>query len=105
MRIVKAIAIVLIGPLLGMLLAAILARFALPSDGPPGDGVLIIIYSLISLVASVPLSLSIAVVFWLRSGQVESPHSLPKVYPTRIQNSPLPQFGSDSQNWASRIKY
>ena len=68
MRIVKAIAIVLIGPLLGMLLAGILAGFALPPDGPPGDGIVIIIYSLISLVASVPLSLSIAVIFWLRSG-------------------------------------
>jgi hypothetical protein len=68
MRIVKAIAIILMGPLLGMLLSAIFAGFALPPDGPPGDGMLIIIYSLIGLIVSVPLSLSIAVIFWLRSG-------------------------------------
>jgi hypothetical protein len=68
MRIVKAIAIVLIGPLLGMLLAAILAGFTLPPNGPPGEGAVVIIYSLIGLVVSVPLSLSIAVIFWLRSG-------------------------------------
>jgi len=77
MRIVKAIAIVLIGPLLGILVAFVLAILALPPDpnfikngghGSPGDGFLIILYVLISLAISIPLSLLLAGIFWFRSG-------------------------------------
>jgi hypothetical protein len=77
MKIAKTIAIVLIGPLFGMLVAIILAGFALPPDpnfatngghGSPGDGFLIILYIFVSLVVSVPLSLLLAGIFWFRSG-------------------------------------
>jgi len=77
MKIVKAIAIVLIGPLLGILVAIILAVCTLPPDpnfasngghGSPGDGFLIILYIFSSLVVSVPLSLLLAGIFWFRSG-------------------------------------
>jgi len=77
MRIVKTIAIVLIGPLLGILVAIVLAGFALPPDpnfarngghGSPGDGFSIILYIFISLVVSIPLSLLFAGIFWSRSG-------------------------------------
>jgi|HubBroStandDraft_4_1064222.scaffolds.fasta_scaffold993884_1 hypothetical protein len=57
MKVVKAIAILLIGPLLGVSIAVILALFALPPDpnfvangghGSPGDGFLIFIYVIFS---------------------------------------------------------
>jgi hypothetical protein len=72
MKIVKAIAILLIGPLLGVLIVVILALFALPQDpnfvrngghGSPGEGFLIFMYVTISFWVSVPLSLVLA---WAR---------------------------------------
>jgi hypothetical protein len=69
MKVVKAIAILLIGPLLGVSIAVILALFALPPDpnfvangghGSPGDGFLIFIYVIFSFGVSVPLSLLFA---------------------------------------------
>jgi hypothetical protein len=85
MKIVKAIAIVLIGPLLGILVAIVLAVCALPPDpnfanngghGSPGDGFLIMLYIFISLVVSVPLSLLMAGIFWFRSDASREPPRL-----------------------------
>ena len=71
-----AIVVLLVGPLLGILIAFFLAELSLPPDpnfvsngghAAPGDGFLIIIYVLISLAASVPLSIWGAVLILFRS--------------------------------------
>lgn len=65
MKILKASAILLIGPLLGLLIAFLVSVIVLSlnsnfatHNGPPapGDGILILIFGFISLVISVPLS-------------------------------------------------
>jgi hypothetical protein len=65
MKIAAAIAILLIGPLLGIFAAIILVSFALPPDpnfvsngghASPGDGFLIMRYVFLSFFVSVPLS-------------------------------------------------
>jgi len=77
MRVAKAISILLIGPLLGILVAFVLAVLALPPDpnfvkngghASPGDGMLIILYVITGLAVSVPLSVFLAGIYWLRSG-------------------------------------
>lgn len=77
-RVLEAIAILLFGPLLGMLIAILLAGLSLPPDPnfanngghvAPGDGILAIFYVCISLVASVPLSILGAGVVLFRSSQ------------------------------------
>ena len=76
MKIVAAIAILLIGPLVGILVAVILASFALPPDpsfvsngghASPGDGFLIIPYVFFSFFVSVPLSVLLAGIVLFRS--------------------------------------
>ncbi len=65
LRIVVALAIVLFGPLLGILIAVALSTLALPSPpagglAAPGDGFLGIGYALVGLYVSVPVSLVFA---------------------------------------------
>jgi hypothetical protein len=76
-KVLGAVAVLLLGPLFGILIAFLLAELSLPPDpnfasngghASPGDGFLIIIYVLISLAASVPLSIWGAVVILFRSG-------------------------------------
>jgi hypothetical protein len=64
------------GPLLGILIAFVLAALALRTDPnivangghtAPGDGILVLLYAFISLVVSIPLSIWGAVVVLLRS--------------------------------------
>ncbi len=78
MRIVKAMAILLIGPLVGILMAFFLAILALPPDpnfisngghSSPGDGFLIMGYIFLSFFISVPLSILLAWVLLFRSGK------------------------------------
>ncbi|MGO9086074.1 MAG: hypothetical protein ACLP6G_11185 [Terriglobales bacterium] len=79
-KILGAIAILLFGPLLGVLIAFFLAVLSLPPDpnfvsngghAAPGDGVLILVYVFISLVASVPLSIWGAVLLFRTGRQDE----------------------------------
>jgi hypothetical protein len=66
MRFLKAIAILIFGPLFGILVAFILVGLALPSDpnfvangghAAPGDGFLVQLYLFICLLAFVPTSI------------------------------------------------
>ena len=75
-RVLGAIVVLLMGPLVGILIAFLLAELSIPPDpnfvsngghAAPGDGFLIVIYVLISLAASVPLSIWGAVVIIFRS--------------------------------------
>jgi hypothetical protein len=75
-RALQAIAILFFGPLLGILIAFVLAALALRTDPnivangghtAPGDGILVLLYAFISLVVSIPLSIWGAVVVLLRS--------------------------------------
>jgi len=77
-KVLGAIAILLFGPLLGILIALLLAALSLPPDpnfvnngghAAPGDGFLVIMYVFISLAASVPLSIWGAVVILFRSSK------------------------------------
>lgn len=81
MKIVKAIAVLLIGPLLGIMIALILGALALPPDpnfvangghGAPGDGFLIMGYILVSLLVSVPLSILLAGIVLFRKPKLEN---------------------------------
>ena len=72
-RVLQVISILLVGPLVGMLIAFALAAFALRSDpnivangAAPGDGILVILYALISLIISIPLSIWGAAIVWFR---------------------------------------
>jgi hypothetical protein len=86
MKVVKALAILLFGPLFGILVALIVGSLQLRSNPliaangghtAPGDGILIMLYVLISLVAAVPSSIAAAawVLFRKRKGQeqIETP--------------------------------
>ena len=65
MRAAKAIAILLCGPLVGILIAIVLSVLAVPPDpnfastghAAPGDGFLVMGFVFVSLVISVPLSI------------------------------------------------
>jgi hypothetical protein len=78
MKIVKATVILVIGPLLGILVAFVLGALTLPADASfaatghtaPGDGIPIIFYAVISLVASVPISMAAAL--WVLFGKPKS---------------------------------
>jgi hypothetical protein len=80
-KVLRAIAVLFIGPLLGILIAFLLAALSLRSDpnflnngghAAPGDGFLAIIYALISLAASVPLSIWGALVILFRPSKATS---------------------------------
>jgi hypothetical protein len=72
-KIVKALAILLCGPLLGILVSVILSGFALPAETAggraPGDGFLEMGYVFVGLFVSVPLSILLAGVVVFRSGR------------------------------------
>lgn len=79
MKIAKAIAILILGPLLGLLVASVAAGLVLGSNPQiaangghpaPGDGILIMIYLAISFLVSVPLS--IAAAFYVLIGRKPS---------------------------------
>jgi len=66
-RILGAVSVLLFGPLLGILIGFVGAAFSLPPDpnfeangghAAPGDGILIMLCVLVSLVITVPLSLA-----------------------------------------------
>ncbi|HWX94624.1 MAG TPA: hypothetical protein VNY29_18495 [Terriglobales bacterium] len=72
MKIAKAIAILLLGPLLGILFAFVFGALSLPTqalDGgrAPGDGFLIMAYILLSFLISIPLSIWLAGVVLFRA--------------------------------------
>jgi hypothetical protein len=69
-RTIKAAAILLLIPLLGVLIACVFSAIALPADpnfvrngghGSPGDGFLIVGFAFSSLAFSVPLAIFLAV--------------------------------------------
>ena len=74
-KVLRAISILFLGPLMGILIAFALAAISLRNDPnivangghtTPGDGILIMLYGFISLVVSIPLSIWGAVVVWNR---------------------------------------
>jgi hypothetical protein len=66
------IAILLGGPLLGILIAILYAGFASDGGGSPGDGFLGILCIFGSLIISVPTSIFFAVFFLLRKPKVQT---------------------------------
>jgi hypothetical protein len=81
-KVLGAFAVLLLGPLFGILIAFLLAALSLRSDpnfvsngghAAPGDGFLIIIYVFISLAATVPLSVLAACVILFRPSKDEAP--------------------------------
>jgi hypothetical protein len=82
MKVVKTIAILVGGPLVGLLVALVLAALALPPDpnfisngghASPGDGILIIGYILISFLISIPLSILLAAIVLFRAKRKSNP--------------------------------
>jgi hypothetical protein len=80
MRVVKAIAIVVIGPVLGVLIGSFLGALALRPDpnfvangghAAPGDGFLIIGYVLVSLLISIPSSVLLAGIVLFRKPKAQ----------------------------------
>jgi len=80
MRIVKAAAILLFLPVLGIVVAFFLGALAMPPNpnfsangghAAPGDGILVILFVLGSLLISVPLSIWLAVVS-LRKSRIQN---------------------------------
>ena len=74
-KVLRLISILLLGPLVGILIAFVLAGFVLRSDPnivangghtAPGDGILVLLYAFISLIISIPLSIWGAAVVWSR---------------------------------------
>ena len=87
-----AIGVLLFGPLLGILIAFVLAALSLPPDpnfatngghAAPGDGFLITGYVLISLVISVPVSLAGALWVLFRSARPDSYQGTASAVPSR----------------------
>ena len=83
-RVLGAIAALLFGPLLGVVIACVIAELSLPPDpnfvsngghASPGDGFLIIPCVFMSLVMSVPLSILAAGVILFRSNTDVDLHS------------------------------
>ena len=82
MKIVKATAILVFVPLLGVLLAFFVGAIALPPDpnfvnngghGAPGDGFAMMGFIFISLVISVPLSIWLALRVTFRKPSLKTP--------------------------------
>ena len=69
---ILAIAIIVAGPLLGIVVGLVLSALALPKDPAPGDGILVMIYVFASVAASIPLSISLALFALLREPKTES---------------------------------
>ena len=82
MRVVKAIAIMLLGPLVGLFVAFLLSLLALPPDpnfvangshASPGDGLLIMFYLIAGLAISIPLSALLAWIVLFRKPEPRMP--------------------------------
>ncbi len=85
MKFLKAIVILVFGPLIGIVFALILGSLALPSDpnfvangghASPGDGFLILPYLFISLLISVPSSILLAGVVLFASPRIKDKSKL-----------------------------
>jgi hypothetical protein len=86
MKFLKAIAILIFGPALGLVVAFILGSLALAPDpsfgangghAAPGDGFGILAYLFISLVISVPASISLAGVVLFRRPKAQTQIEMP----------------------------
>jgi hypothetical protein len=86
MKFLKALAILLFGALLGIVVALILGALALPPDpnfvangghASPGDGFLILPYLFTSLVVSIPLSILLAGVVLFRKPKTQNQIEMP----------------------------
>ncbi|MGD0566758.1 MAG: hypothetical protein ABSA78_00010 [Candidatus Sulfotelmatobacter sp.] len=86
MKVLKALSILLFGPLLGIVVAFILGSLALSPDpnfvangghASPGDGFQIMGYVAISLVISVPLSIFLAGVVLFRKPKAQNQVEMP----------------------------
>jgi hypothetical protein len=84
MRVITALAILVGGPILGILIAVVVSGFSLPPDpnfasngghAAPGDGFLVLGYVFVSLLLSVPLSILGAGVVLFRKKKQDSPAS------------------------------
>jgi len=82
-KVLQAISILILGPLVGILIAFAVAAFSLRTDpnivangghAAPGDGILVILYAFISLIISIPLSIWGAVVVWSRPSAATKLH-------------------------------
>ncbi len=80
MKLVKAIAILLLGPLFGVLVAFGVGALQLRSDpiianngghAAPGDGILIMLYVFLSLIVSIPLSIAAVVRLLFRKSKMQ----------------------------------
>jgi hypothetical protein len=80
-KVLKAIAILILGPLLGVLIAFVAGALALRPDpnfakgghAAPGDGFLIMLFLGISLLVSVPISIAAAFRVFFRKPSPENP--------------------------------
>lgn len=67
MKLVKVMAVVLIGPIIGLILGAIIGGFFLPADPSPGDGFLPILTGAAGGIVFLTGSVLLAVRIWTRS--------------------------------------
>jgi len=79
MRLLKVIAILVIGPVLGVVFGLIVGGLLLPSDptgrGAPGDGFLVILCTAIGLSVSVAASVMLADRSWRQSANLRTTHN------------------------------
>lgn len=82
MKVAKAIAIVVFGPLFGAFIAFVAGVLALRPDpkfvangshAAPGDGILILLFLAISLLVSIPISIAATFRVFLRKSRVGEP--------------------------------
>ena len=77
MKALKGLGILLGIPALGVLLASIVGAIAMPSNGgSAGDGILIILLVVVSLIISVPLAIALAARAVLREPQASDADSI-----------------------------
>jgi hypothetical protein len=83
-KIAKVIAVMLFGPLLGIFAGFVVGVVAMPQDpnfvsngghGAPGDGILVIVFTLVGLVVSIPLSAVLAWRLWFRPSAIAEANS------------------------------
>lgn len=81
MRVLQAVAILLMGPLFGLLIALLLGALAVPPDpnfaangshAAPGDGFLILPFIFVNLIVSVPISVFFAVAVLLKKARAQT---------------------------------
>jgi len=79
-RVLRVIAVMLLGPLLGILAGFILGVIAMPHQAAeggraPGDGILVMAFIFLGLVVSIPLSIRLSWRIWSRSGATAESNS------------------------------